>query len=764
MARCRDVGEAVLLQVSTDVKVEQFPIDFKNTAISDFGKLVNDTAERFIDSLEGYFHSDKAPDVVNANTEGDLQAFLSALAIYALLSLGLFMVFSVLRLRFPIVFSQGVAPTKLVQELFAWVRPSLHTDTIEVANNAGLDIAMLMEFGELARRLMLQIGAPMLLVVAPMNCFFGGNAAGQDYLSLFSINNVADKSWLSWIHALSVVYIVEVTAREVIAAQQRFIKIRHAWLLGMDGLQATSVLVRAIPSEFCSDSDLKHFFEQAMPGSKVKSAYCVRDTSVLLQHIERYKALERLKSLTEDGIFLPSPTSARQRQRSGSGTLGEASSAVSRDLSAIPDALLAMRVETPSEYARQMREIHGKILEEQDRLSVMTEDDRASCHGNGFVTFEEPRCAEVAMQLQFSSSREEWIVSSPPLPSEVEWANLTWERPDMIRKRVIAYVLLATLFVLYLPVVMLITNVAEMIDLGFAQPIWKGIAPSVGLQVMVSVLPSLLLMIIRPFLLPVSETESQSHLAMWYFWFQLVFVVLSAPVGDSILPVLKMVTTDLLSFMRLLGTTLPSATHFYMNYMILKWFSHFCDLVRPSVLAKFLVYKRFYTNEREAKESAEPEDQNFHGIGARAARWSVVLTIGIVLSTVSPLICLLTWIDFQICHLCYGYLLFYAETKKSDQGGEIWVEQLRHIFVALGLYSLLMTGVLIEKGTPAAAVIAFAASCRLPWYGYRFEQLMWRNLPITTVQASPEAKERLVLNRRPASGLYAQPELTMDVT
>ena len=37
-----------------------------------------------------------------------------------------------------------------------------------------------------------------------------------------------------------------------------------------------------------------------------------------------------------------------------------------------------------------------------------------------------------------------------------------------------------------------------------------------------------------------------------------------------------------------------------------------------------------------------------------AQRRSTVLTIGIVFGTISPLMCLLTWIDFAICRICFG--------------------------------------------------------------------------------------------------------------
>ena len=60
---------------------------------------------------------------------------------------------------------------------------------------------MLIEFTLLGMKIMSIIGLPMICIMGPMNCLFGGYAAGDDYLSYLSFGNVENGSWLYYVHA-----------------------------------------------------------------------------------------------------------------------------------------------------------------------------------------------------------------------------------------------------------------------------------------------------------------------------------------------------------------------------------------------------------------------------------------------------------------------------------------------------------------------------------------------------------------------------------
>merc|ERR1719387_2915054 len=115
----------------------------------------------------------------------------------------------------------------------------------------------------------------------------------------------------------------------------------------------------------------------------------------------------------------------------------------------------------------------------------------------------------------------------------------------------------------------------------------------------------------------------------------------------------------------MLANSLPQASHFYLNYAITQWVSHALDMVRWVQLLKYFFYRGRYS-ERRAVMYAEPEDQDYFGIGARSARWTLDLVVALVFCSVSPLINLLTLIGLFLCRVNHGYLSVFAETRKAD--------------------------------------------------------------------------------------------------
>ena len=104
--------------------------------------------------------------------------------------------------------------------------------------------------------------------------------------------------------------------------------------------------------------------------------------------------------------------------------------------------------------------------------------------------------------------------------------------------------------------------------------------------------------------------------------------------------------------------------------------------------------------EEDALKAAEPEDQDYYGIGSRSARFTINMGLGIVYGTLCPPMNLLCWLNFFFCRLFYGYLIPFAETKKPDLGGPFWVEQLKHLFVGNIPYCIVMCGVLYRSSQP----------------------------------------------------------------
>merc|ERR1719436_571184 len=98
----------------------------------------------------------------------------------------------------------------------------------------------------------------------------------------------------------------------------------------------------------------------------------------------------------------------------------------------------------------------------------------------------------------------------------------------------------------------------------------------VGLQFMVAMLPTFLIWIFKIFFTLKADAWSQAQLQIWYYWFQIVFVILATAVGQDV--------------------------------------KGFTDTLITVPLAKFKFAKALYSDE-DAKLLAEPEDQDYYGIG-----------------------------------------------------------------------------------------------------------------------------------------------------
>jgi len=371
-----------------------------------------------------------------------------------------------------------------------------------------------------------------------------------------------------------------------------------------------------------------------------------------------------------------------------------------------------------------------------------------------FVTFKQSRQAQICLNLQFNSDSSVYVASVPPEPRDMLWNDLTADPTVQSARDVIGYALVVGLYFAYMPLVIGISQVAGAVDMGPLQSAWEGLAPTMGLQIMVGFLPTILLLIFRSFFILKADAWSQTRLQKWYFWFQVVFVILITAIGDSVVEFTTTIFTDPIAVFGMLAETMPHATHFYMNFLVLQWTTHAMNLLRYVPLSKFLGFRNIF-EEEEARAKAEPEDQDYYGLGSRSARFTINMVIGIVYSTLSPTVALLACMNFACCRLFYGYLIPFAETKKPDLGGIFWVTSLEHVFIGNCIYCVLMTGVLFGRaptGTPG--IMVAPTIFYVLWSLGRFkEAFSWENLPFEVVAEPTEVK------KRPMAGEYIQPEL-----
>merc|ERR1719356_331775 len=115
----------------------------------------------------------------------------------------------------------------------------------------------------------------------------------------------------------------------------------------------------------------------------------------------------------------------------------------------------------------------------------------------------------------------------------------------------------------------------------------EGLLSTLALIVFMSFLPTIFMWIFKVCFCLRSHAGEQLKLQVWYFWFMMVFTVLITALGGSLIDTMKVVVDHPSSFFGLLADSLPTSTHFYLNFLVLQAGAQFANLCRLPQLFKY---------------------------------------------------------------------------------------------------------------------------------------------------------------------------------
>jgi hypothetical protein len=716
---------------------------------------------------------------VKLNAAGDLPAFLSAIQLDVGLMLFFVCVFMLLQRRYPTMYAYrwieqdgakfDEAKVKDEQGYFGWMgkifkTPLLIQDKenpsdISVEEKSGLDAAMLLKFVELALELMVAIGVPACLLGIPVFAFAGGGMAKDDRLSWAGIGNVVYNNsamvnkpmdpkmveklpgvqWIYWCVAVAVWIVILYVQRRLSGYQRGFIRARMEWLKRLPAPRSTTVLVQGIENsdnpedgkKINTDKELKDFFEELFGEGTVKSAFIVKNTGYLNKYIKEY---ESLRAEIENLEKAPSVEDKSQ----------------------------------VIEGKKQELETKLKAIKTEQEL-VKTDPEYATT--NGFVTFNDRKDAEKALGVRLHKSDDTWILETPPAVTDVRYQDFEYTDNQAQTSQFIGYAAVAALFFTFMPIVIGISNLSMAIEdtpfiLDFLESTGMkstvdGTLQTIGLTIMMAMLPTFLAWIFQAFYTLKANRWEQIHIQTYYFWFLVLFVLLTTAVGANLSATLKALATSPFSVFSLLAEMMPVTTHFYLNYVVLQPVTHAMNLTRYIQLIKFLSLKRVCDTEERARELSEPEDQDYYGIGSRSDRFTIMLLIGLVFGTICPLMNVVTFYNFICCRFIYGYLIPYQEKPKDDMGGVHWCMQLHHVQICLAIYLIMMTGILAERCESIGPAVISAISFLWWILAYRrfTRSMQWEKLPYTKMFKEGGGIKESYQQPRADDKTYEQPQL-----
>lgn len=741
---------------------------------------------------------------IDHNMAGDLQALMINIGTCFCLCAGCVLAMSWLRLHFPLTYSHnvisGIAPFTPAETFFGWVRASLDITTKQAQQTAGLDMAMLLQFHEMCVWIMLLIGIPFVTVFCPLHFFKGGDKAQEDRLSKIALGNDQDKFGIWWAVALGTWYVVCITHFVIWNFQKAFVSRRFQWLQDMPEPRSSTVLVTGIPLAYCTDARLKEYFNNMFSDKEaVEAAFIVKHTRPLRLAIDDYEAAKHNLDVAQASWVKDGKDEEKRPRVFKSWAYQDAIEYYTAELkrcdqlvkqerqdvkeksAAVADRFMVEKSDFASDEEPELDEkghlIDAGIRQALTRLGSSIEPNTT----NGFVTFKSRHHQAMAVRMQFRADDEEFLCMVPPDPADVQYQSFMLDESTMRLYHIIGFAWLAALFLAYMPFVLTIsqmTNLHVMAEWNdrakyvvdnypAIAEAYDGMMGSIGIEIFMSMLPTVLSAIFNSFWTPNATAYLQVYMQNWYFYFLLIFVLLITGLGNSLYDRMKEMLLDPMGVLDVFFSTMPSTSHFYMNYVVLNTVTQGMVLTRYVPLLKYIGWRALF-DQATAREKSEPEDPDYYGIGSRSARFTLMFSICLVFSSISPLILILGLLYFSWTRVIYGYLLVFAESRKADLGGVFWCQQIRHIHLVMWIYCVLMSGVCAARGPvwqcgllPLTAMALHYAVCirfghRFKWEFLPFEANVALSHKLTKLKEQEKKSWRKTVS---ASTYYEQPEL-----
>lgn len=635
--------------------------------------------------------------------------------------------------------------------LFDWIKKVRQTTPEDEISAAGLDGWAFLEFRRLIWRIFFVIGSVLSVILLPMHYQAHKNSKMLDMLSTFDIGRDPLPDWMLWVHAIMVWFVVSASSWTIAVAQEHFTEKRYQWLKDIPFPRANTVLVRNIPPMYRSDSALQQYFSNVFNDDVIERAYVVRRTGRLSHQVAALREA-RLQVVH-----------AKQHWEDAGSPEGNE-----------PEKVNLIRCQ------KRVKLLTEEVASAQRRVKdAVARGDPLVCTSTGFVTFNTELASRLASREQYTRDVTNFQISMPPDPHDLIYENLADQEMNSAGWNWAGVASIWGVFTLWVPFVVLISswttfgalqeNLPRLKALVQEHP-WldrmlTGVFATIALKVFLAFLPTALYLIIRNLMSVKSTTEVQILMQRWYGLFLVMFVLLVTSLSRGVTLTLVSIAQKPGRIFSLLADFLPSASHFYFNYIILGWTVPVLELIRNSNFWKFHAFRWFFSmSMQEAKEYGEPEDPASYGVGARMAYSLLIAAITFTFCSCSPLIFVFAFISLTLSQATYTYLVVYAETKKPDTGGVLWVNGINHLFLVITIYILLMTGVLQmlsqSRQWLGPPLVALASLAILYLGKMRVDTLAFDVLPLEeVVRTSRESQEKA----KHQQGRYLQPECDPDI-
>jgi len=568
---------------------------------------------------------------------------------------------------------------KLPSSWFAWVSPALMARDDEIFNHLGLDAVVYIRFLRLLLKAAIFALPYGMFILIPLNVHGGMNLKeGLDKVSMSNVKLDSPKLWAHliavWVYSLTLMFIVHEEWRV-------YVLYRQIYLTRSCGKQHV-LLVQDIPKEKQDDEKFEEYVNTLFP-DQVHSVYVVKDlrnwTALIDKHNQLVKIRERIK--------------AKQNESPDSSTkLLQPSSVLDR-------------------IERRMEILQGALQEEQ----VASHKTLPAA----FVFFKSPASQATASQILWDFQAGQYQLSSAPDACEVIWKNLDLSVWNRCLRRIVSYVFIGCLIILWAVPITFIASLTNLQTLSkqlkfldkfakdlstIAQGLIQGLLPVTLIAIFNFVLPYILNAIGR-----ISGIVSKSATELFVFSSLTIFLICNTffffMLAGSFFSKIQIILDTPHTITEQLAISLPRQSNFYLCYVaFLAFIGNGFELTRFSSLCFMAFYGKCWAKTpRERLEGWHPGDPPY---AVLLANDILVFLIGITYSVISPVIIPVILIHFGYRYIIWVYQLHYVYVQKIDLGGRLWPRVSSSMSAGVVIFQLLMIGVFTLK--QAYWVVAFS--------------------------------------------------------
>ncbi|KAM7187444.1 protein of unknown function DUF221 domain containing protein [Naviculisporaceae sp. PSN 640] len=327
-----------------------------------------------------------------------------------------------------------------------------------------------------------------------------------------------------------------------------------------------------------------------------------------------------------------------------------------------------------------------------------------------FIEFDSQTSAQVAFQ---TLAHHQPLHMSPRYigirPEEVIWSSLRikwWER---IMRRFLMFGAIATGIVFWsIPSAFIgtLSNIDQLTELlpflgfinhlpGAILGVIKGFLPALALTWLMAIVPKILRGCAR-----VAGVPSHAHVELFvqnaYFAFQVVQVFLVTTLVRAASDSLEQIIQSPLSIKDLLSANLPTASNFYLSYILIQCLgAGALDLLNVVDLWKHTVVTKFATDPR--KQFRRWDRLKRVHWGSVYPRFTNLAVIALSYSCIAPLILLFAGLGMCFVYVVYRYNLIYVYESDLDTQGLFYPTALMQLMWGLYIAEICMIGLFALK-------------------------------------------------------------------